>query len=55
MLIEKFLSGARDLRLRANPRQGTRREGVVITVHDNARVGGFGGYCLVAENEQAVR
>lgn len=29
--------------------------GVLVTVHDNARTGGHGGACLVAEDEGAVR
>lgn len=32
-----------------------RRTGVVVTVHDNGRTGGFGGSCLIAEDETAVR
>ncbi|MHC3469497.1 preATP grasp domain-containing protein [Streptomyces sp. 7R007] len=32
-----------------------RRTGVVVTVHDNGRTGGFGGSCLIAEDEAAAR
>jgi hypothetical protein len=33
----------------------TRRTGVVVTVHDNGRTGGFGGSCLIAEDDAAAR
>lgn len=32
-----------------------RRTGVVVTVHDNGRTGGFGGCCLIAEDDAAAR
>ncbi|MDF3302112.1 peptide ligase PGM1-related protein [Streptomyces tropicalis] len=32
-----------------------RRTGVVVTVHDNGRTGGFGGSCLIAPDDTAVR
>ncbi|MFJ3825565.1 preATP grasp domain-containing protein [Streptomyces nodosus] len=33
----------------------SRRTGVVVTVHDNARTGGFGGSCLIARDDVAAR
>ncbi len=32
-----------------------RRTGVVVTVHDNGRTGGHGGYCLMAQDTAAAR
>ncbi|MEU6466782.1 peptide ligase PGM1-related protein [Streptomyces sp. NPDC046976] len=33
----------------------TTRTGVVVTVHDNGRTGGHGGYCLIATDAAAAR